>query len=716
MKARTFLAVGCAAILSACVAAKEKADEKPRNEAVATLPAVWPDGSDRMFVEIWCRDGGEECAEISVNGGTGADGRKKGFWSTFEELPPGGSLGFAIPKKRLDKRMDTTALANVTVRLEGGAKSRFGISRVVFLAKGEAEPVVDTPPYRHPKDVAEHAVDFADFKAACTRGDFVIGWATSMESVRPRGGFRWRTVDKLGVRLARGEYESLQVLVAPASHDLKDVRVDVTMDGGFAASNITACVVGYSETAHPPPYVLRPPKGGKMKRPPCGWYPDPILDFQRSCDVSGTDVQSFWVRVKCPRDQAAGVYAGALTVTAKDAAPVRFPFSVRVNDFEVGKVAPLALAVSVGTPGYGKDPADWHNDWNKRREAFCDFFADYFITVDSLYVNSKCEPHWDMLKRLKDQGRLNLFNLQYMWYIGLDADAPAKFEENNLPEIRRRYEKAKALGLEQHAYLYGFDELGPNVFSNIYLTVELLHKHLPGVPVSTTARDRLLGVDGSFLPNIDIHCPPTCAWNPLQVERAHRAGRKVWWYFANIPSSPFANTMLEGPPCEIRSLMGAQTQKFKPDGFLYYSVAKWPAAEPIKQGPFTAWEPRSCGSFHGDGQWTCCGGPDNMPLATLRLENFRDGVEDLWYARVLEGLVARVRAAKLLEDEKILSAGGEVASNDWLERAEKLLAVPKEVVKTTAQFSVNPDVIYRWRNDMADLIEAAKQHENPKGE
>ena len=30
--------------------------------------------------------------------------------------------------------------------------------------------------------------------------------------------------------------------------------------------------------------------------------------------------------------------------------------------------------------------------------------------------------------------------------------------------------------------------------------------------------------------------------------------------------------------------------------------------------------------------------------------------------------------------------------------------------------AVAPQPLYRWRNDMADLIEAAKQHENPKGE
>jgi hypothetical protein len=164
---------------------------------------------------------------------------------------------------------------------------------------------------------------------------------------------------------------------------------------------------------------------------------------------------------------------------------------------------------------------------------------------------------------------------------------------------------------------------------------------------------------------------------------------------------------LEGPPCEIRSLMGAQTQKFKPDGFLYYATTSWRAKEPIKEGPFTKWEPRSFGAYHGDGQWTCCGGPDNMPLATLRLENFRDGVEDLWYVRTLEGIYSKRLNERLPEDEKVLKEGGEAAPDVWLDRARKALTVPKEVVSSLSSFSTDPAVIYRWRNEMADLIEEA---------
>ena len=539
-------------------------------------------------------------------------------------------------------------------------------------------------------DLKAHREAYAKFKDECRKGSFVIGQAASMENVRPRADFKWRKADEVSVRLARGERESVQILVAPAEHDLRSVKVDVDMGGArFGASNVAASVVGYVQTTNVPPYVVRP----KMAKPTIGWWPDPILDFQKSCDVSGDDVQSFWVRVTCPRGQRAGTYKGALVVSAKGEASVRIPFSVSVNDFEIGRGSPLPLAVTCVSPGgrkdiaekFARDPESYWNAWKTREERYCDFFADYFITRSSIYATAMPdgEPRWDMLMRLKEQGRLGMFGLFYFGGSGV---------EPVLPVCRARYEKAKSLGIIDKAYFYGWDEYNANMFTNVQRWAEHLHREFPDVPVMTTARDRLLGTGDSVLKDIDIHCPALCFWEHRPVAEAQKSGKKVWWYFCNTPSVPYANTTLEGPPAEIRSLMGAQTQKFKPDGFLYYATMKWNSERPITSGPFTEWDPCSCRLYHGDGQWTCCGGPNLLPLATIRLENFRDGLEDLWYVRELE---------------KRLAAHGD-KYDAWATAAKAALAVPDEVARSVKDFSTDSDVIYRWRDGIADLIEAER--------
>ena len=87
-----------------------------------------------------------------------------------------------------------------------------------------------------------------------------------------------------------------------------------------------------------------------------------------------------------------------------------------------------------------------------------------------------------------------------------------------------------------------------------------------------------------------------------------------------------------------------------------------------------------------------------MPIPTIRLENFRDGLEDLWYVKLLEQKLKEVESGTL-----------KVKSEGWVLRAKSALAVPNTVARNGKDFSVDPEVIYQWRNEMADLIEGAGQ-------
>ena len=144
--------------------------------------------------------------------------------------------------------------------------------------------------------------------------------------------------------------------------------------------------------------------------------------------------------------------------------------------------------------------------------------------------------------------------------------------------------------------------------------------------------------------------------------------------------------------------MGAMTAKYRPDGFLYYQISIWNSRKPITSGPFTDWDPRSWTTYHGDGSWTCVG-PDGAPLPTIRLENFRDGLEDYAYVRLLESAVAAVEA----------SADLRTAQADWLRQAKACLEVPADVVKNKTEFTYNPAVLYRWRDALAAAIASAPE-------
>ena len=572
-------------------------------------------------------------------------------------------------------------------------------------------------------DLDPHARDFMRFRTACQESGFpspamLIGKASSMEKIMPRGEFSAQpmTKDGLAVRLAGNEYESVQLLVAPSDGDLSDVKVRVDGDlkgpnAAFAAANIACDVTGYVNTTNKPPYKVgsavpsndAPGYARKIDDPVLGWWPDPILGFLGGIEIKGQDVQSFWIRVHCLAGQPAGTYRGALLVSAKGVEPVRIPFSVRVNGFTLGRTSALPLAITFSPepnvqlePPEGlaaasarrADPLSPINMWRKHEREWVSFLADYLIPYDSLYHGSDMN-RLRAIKQLKDENRLGWFNLGYWSYpASTNADEMAKWRERTIPRLKNFYEGTKAIGAQNYAYVYGCDEVAKDYFPAIRAAVRELKEALPGVPVSTTAYDHEFGVD-TPLDVMDWFTPLTPKFDPEKAAASRKAGHQVWWYICCGPHTPFANMFIECPAGEGRLLMGAQSVRQRPDGFLYYQISIWNSKRCIESGPFTDWDPRSWTKFHGDGSWTCVG-PDGTPLPTVRLENFRDGLEDFAYAKLLEAKLAKHAAA----------------DDDWAKRAKELLAVPREVMDTMENYTGDPAAVYCWRDAMADLLES----------
>ena len=568
--------------------------------------------------------------------------------------------------------------------------------------------------------ITEHAVAYARFRADCLKAGqsadaaLLLGEATSMEKVLPRGAEVPRALrGELAVRVAGNEREAVQLIVAANGADLADVRVEVSdlvreREGladwfrcrdVFPVSNVACRVTGYVQTTNCPPYKVTAEK----RAPVVGWWPDPILEYLDHTAVKGQDFQSFWIRVACPDGLRAGTYRGTLSVKAGEAV-VRCPFAVRVNGFSLPKENPLPMAVTFApipntqwekAPGLAEakavreNPASPVNVWSRQKDAWGSFLMDYGITFDSLYHrdDGKVYPAFDILKRLKAEGRPGWFNLGYWDYPRtLDDASKAKWRQETLGRLKTNYNRAKQEGLLDRAYLYGCDEVSSNFFDNIRWALGELKANLPDVPISTTAYDNRYGV-GTVLSPMDWFTPLTPSYDLANASAARKEGRQVWWYICCGPHAPHANMFIECPAIEGRVLMGAQTVRMRPDGFLYYQISIWNMLHPISgTSAFTDWNPRSWTTYHGDGSWTCCG-PDGMPLPTVRLENFRDGLEDYAYALELE---RRLMAAP---------------SAPWSARARELLAVPKDVMVSMTEYTTDSAKLYAWRNAIADLIE-----------
>lgn len=578
-----------------------------------------------------------------------------------------------------------------------------------------------------------HLVAYGRFKGECRRSGqpsdgMLAGWATSMEKILPRGDSVPAAIGKdgLNLRLSGNEREAVQMFVAADGCDLSAVRIsssDLVMDGGssdcarICSSNVACSLVGYIKT-RPPPYKVShcvPTNSTvgyitKVADPAIGWWPDPILSHLDATEVKGMDIQGYWISVNCPKNQRPGMYRGVLKVTASksmsgECVERRIPFNVRVNGFSLPDRLPLPLVIT-----FAPDPSEEYPTaeersrvnrlradpnspvriWKRHEGEWRDFLADYGFTVpDSLYHSCMDSPFPDFkaLKELKAKGRHVRFNLGYWGYPkSLDSEAKDAWRKSTLPRIAKRYSQAKTEGLLGGAYIYGCDEVHPQFFKNIKWAVDELKREFPDVPLMTTAYDDNYGV-GSELSGIDWFTPTPDKFDAKKAEKAREEGRQVWWYICCNPLPPYANMFVESRAIEGRILMGAQTVRMKPDGFLYYQTAKWNARRPISgKSAFTDWAARSWTTYNGDGSWLCCG-PGGIPLPTIRLENFRDGLEDLAYARILE--------------KKLKASPGP----PWSAEARKLLAVPESLMESMSNYNDDPHALYEWRNRMADLIE-----------
>ena len=700
-------------------------------------------GYDRLVIDlVSIGEGGDSLSSFICP----PVGRVQNGLNAHTFLPPRGYSQWVIPLSNWPKTCKPDNVGRVHLFLSNPRDVQVFIDRITLLKKGEPLPVPDGPlvgrdliPFLSQAaseataaknefaTARAHLRAYCSFREACLKAgqdttNMCVGIASSMVKVLPRGAdIPAAPVTETTVRLARNERESVQVVVVPGDRDLSGVRVRVSdlrrVDGTvFAAENVACDVVGYVHTVRKAPYRVgcwnatnaAPGWVRATTNAPTGWWPDPILNFLDGVKVADTDAQSFWIRVHCPEHQPAGVYAGTLTVSADGVKPYVLPFRVRVNDFSVPKKSPLPMAITF-SPGPSaqfatpeeqahnailrKDPEFPGNLWRKHELEWGDFLADYYITMDSLYHGG--EIHWDVLRRLKEQGRLDRFNLGYWHYFTGGAEAEAKWRNTKVKQLKEAYAKAKELGILDHAYVYGCDEIATNWFGNIRRCVEILKEELPGVPISTTAYDHEFGV-GTPLDVMDWFTPLTPKFDPEKAAKSRAAGHQVWWYICCGPHAPQANMFIECPAIEGRVLMGAETTRQRPDGFLYYQITIWNSPRCITSGPFTDWDPRSWTRYHGDGSWTCVG-PDGKPLPTVRLENFRDGLEDFAYALELEKkLKARTGGSQLVA----------TATDDiWTRRAKELLAVPSDVMQSMTQFTGDPAAVLRWRDAMADLIE-----------
>jgi len=531
---------------------------------------------------------------------------------------------------------------------------------------------------------------------------FGVGTADSMTKVmirdQPLAGVT--AAAQVQLELAGNEWEAFQVVVLGASQPLSRLRVEPgefrhAHDGSLLpAEAVTTSVVGYVKTRKPPYAVSY-----------VGWWPDPILDFQREVVANPGEAVPFWVRVHLPKGARPGLYEGTVVVRAEGVPDVPVRVALRAFGFDLPGLSFLPTACSF----YDNIKAIWgkemgEDEYQRRLTDAALFLARYKIGLDHIYRQPTEDPAdlalpLPQLRLLKERGLLRRFMIFHV-------ATPREVTDVNDPSVQKTIDlclrtleywvpRLQAEGLLEYAYLYGYDEVPAKAFPVIAKVFGEIKKAHPALPLMTTAYDDGFGLDTGLAGRVDAWVPLTPKYDPERVAKARAAGMDVWWYICIGPKHPYCNWLIEYPAIEARLLMGAMTAKYQPGGFLYYALTRWPVNKaPITQGPYTDWDPMSYKDNNGDGSLFCAG-PEGL-LATQRAENFRDGMEDNDYFAILRQGIAQAEAV----------ARRGPALERALKQAREAATVPSGVVASLKEYTRDPAAVRAMRRQVAEAIEA----------
>jgi hypothetical protein len=551
--------------------------------------------------------------------------------------------------------------------------------------------------------------------AAETEQEFHVLKAASLEKVFPDGV----GVDHLlpaqvvQIDLAKDEAESFQLVVVPTGKSLDNVQVELDAPQlSEQRLNARWNRVGYVRTGNPSYPVER-----------VGLWPDVLLPG-KNFSVTNGNVGVLWVTITAPPDALPGTYTGVIRIGSKGS-EVRCTLQCRVRTFSLPR--PGTLAVSLGLYAHtlskyydhqkegDRWPVEQYVAWaeflaSRYRASIKDISGEYRKLVQRPNAQGISEiVELDLSPLDKTVGVLaaryfpdysySAYRMTSGFVIRkwLDEKRQDITPETIAAPVKKVLDAWRARGFSDKVFVYGVDEPDPKdkeVIAFIKKAYWLVKDQNPNVKILQT-----IGAPSPELAGaVDIWCPKNNAvLHPFFAQR-EAAGDRIWNYVCISPVYPNANLAVDQPSVDYRALFWL-TWKSRSTGFLYWSTTWW---EGLGGDEASGFDYRTHAQYvkpwqhmNGDGL-LLYPGKDRQPLASLRLEILRDGVEDYEYLVILKRLVAEVEKIPTYQT----TAGQKVVAH-----ARELMTVSTTELESATQFNRNPEWIFNKRLAVGNMIE-----------
>ena len=486
--------------------------------------------------------------------------------------------------------------------------------------------------------------------------------------------------------LARNEYESFQIVVSSKGRLLEGVSLDVPdlvnaqTKAIIDRKNITWRVVGYVPTIkpyYPVKYV--------------GRWPDPLMP-PRKTDIDAGVVQPFWVTVYVPDGTEAGIYKGTVLVTVEGGELREIPLQVQVYNFTL----PVEGSLKTAFDFYGHETFKrYPQKDNESKEAYEARLGDlnnkYVIEMLKYRINPvlNVDPASDA--ELSRVDRYRVYGLNN-FSIGKRGGTLGNNWPSGDEEIEQLFSQYRAYGeilklnkLLRYTYIYTWDE-GEIGNPRVAKICSMIHRAHPGLK-------NMVCYHGFWEPerksgwgkDIDIWTFQIDDFNEKKMRALQKLGMEIWMYISGPGGYGSPNLAMDFDSIDYR-IIPWLCWKYDIKGFLYWCVNWWPNVDPFKSAKNSQWEQNGNGLLFYPGE--------DAPIASLRLEIFRDGMEDYEYIQLL---MQRLKELKRREWTKTYQ--------DLFDHSIQLLTVDKSIAESMVNFTKDGDALKARRDAIAGKIE-----------
>jgi hypothetical protein len=650
----------------------------------------------------------------------------------------------------LDQGFDASKVREIAVFAhEGGEsryvvnKGRFRIQGIAFSNKDREEQVAANLKYAGEvskgaladeiaaaaKSLAARKGSLADLEAtsallkrkalfpgAAGSLPFVVCSLSPMEKVRPSFfNFLGRPAGSVALEAAANEYESAHLIIVPQASGAKGIAASVVDDlvgpdgNRIDRTNIEVRRAGFVKTT-PTCYAFVEYVGE---------VEDPLMP-NGLIEIPGDRVQPIWFTVHVPEGAKPGIYQTRVRFSGAGRLH-EIPLSVRVRGYSLPKTSAVSRQVYYWLPAVanwygfrnGKDSCDYHKDGFdvpvdiiKEQLAFLLKYRLEVVNITWPFNSEDGTPNWPLKVRPDGSLDFSLHDelLEFCRERGMRHFSAGDFGKSTTrifdPAFRKNVERVmkpylahlSEKGWIRDGYFKVYDE--PDTKAGYEALIEEC-KFVRAISSEVNTLAAIAAPDISTKGLVDVFLFRPNNWSDDAAAAIRKGGDVASWYWCATPfSKPFPNYFVNYPGTDPRVIEWMHF-KYKCPVFLYWAVNNWNnnfKGLGEARWPEVPWNPNTYASFNGDGQlvypW-----PDGTLAGSVRLENLRDGAEDLECFTLLRD------AAMELERS---------GKRPKLAEAAKLLLTLDSVVQSPISYNAVPSTINETRRKASNLLEEIK--------